>query len=139
MTITNDDLIKEISTRDLKEMSDLDAKGTLDQSVVDDCKSDALSFISSFFKLPNNPTPLLLNIAVKLTVIELKKRNGWSGEQLQEDMSKIESYLTKMMQGKIPTELLPNGETPAPEGKHRAFRHNKSQPLNLDGMQFKDN
>jgi phage gp36-like protein len=136
MIIDNNELIKEISQKDLLEMSDLDAAGQINQAVIDDCKKDALSFVSSFFRLPKNPTPLLLNIAVKLTIIELKKRNGWTGEQLKEDMDKIESFLTKMSQGKIPIELLPNGETPAPEGKHRAFRHNKPNPLDLEGMQW---
>jgi phage gp36-like protein len=136
MMFTNTELLKEISERDLREMSDLDAIGSINQSVIDDCKNDAISFISSFFRVPTNPTPLLVTIAVKLTVIELKKRNGWTGEQLKEDIEKLESYLLKMANGKIPTELLPDGEIPAPQGKGRAFRHNKPNPLDLDGMQW---
>ncbi|MFV0481337.1 MAG: phage protein Gp36 family protein [Campylobacteraceae bacterium] len=136
MTILNDDLLKEISQRELLELSDLDATGATNQEVVDDAITDALSFIGSFFKLPNNPTPLLLNIGVKLSIIELKKRNGW--RENKEEMDRLEVLLLKMANKKLPIQINDDGDTPAPTPKNRAFRHHNKKALNLKGMQWQN-
>lgn len=134
MTINNDDLLKEISYTSLKEMSDLDGDDNIHQEVINDAINDALSFISSFFKLPLKPTSLLMDLGIKLSVIELKKRNGH--HNFKDDLERIESLLLKMSQKKLPIEVDDNGSTPAPSIKNRAFRHNYKKPLNLDGMQW---
>ena len=46
--ITNEDLLKEISEEELTQLSDLNAKEELDQTVIDDAINDAISFIESF-------------------------------------------------------------------------------------------
>lgn len=42
--ITNEDLLKEISEQQLKELSDLNADGNLNQNVIDDALNDSISF-----------------------------------------------------------------------------------------------
>ncbi|WP_052502479.1 phage protein Gp36 family protein [Halarcobacter anaerophilus] len=71
--ITNEDLLKEISQRELTELSDVNGSGELDQNIIDDCINDAISFISSFIIIPTSPTPLLRSIAADLTIVELKR------------------------------------------------------------------
>ena len=56
--ITNEDLLKEISEQELKELSDLNADGNLNQNVIDDALKDSISFIESFIIFPNNPTQI---------------------------------------------------------------------------------
>lgn len=80
MDITNDDLLKEVSARELLELSDFEGSGAINQGVIDDSVNDALAYISSFIKLPQNPTSLLKDIGVNLTIIELKKRNNFPKE-----------------------------------------------------------
>lgn len=75
--INNDDLLKEVSLKELTELSDFEGSKSINQAVIDDSKNDALAYIGSFVKIPANPTPLLKDIAVNLTVIELKKRNNF--------------------------------------------------------------
>ena len=74
--IRNEDLLKEISEQELKELSDLNADGNLNQNVIDDALMDSISFIESFIVLPNNPTPLLKKIIVDFTIYELRRKNG---------------------------------------------------------------
>ncbi|MDO5649986.1 MAG: DUF1320 family protein, partial [Gallicola sp.] len=69
--ITNDDLLKELSQKELIELSDLKGIFEINQDVVDDARADALSFITSFIIVPSNPTPLLKQICTLLTIIEL--------------------------------------------------------------------
>lgn len=64
MVLTNEDLLKEVSTRELQELSDFEGSGAVNQSVIDDSVNDALAYISSFIKLPQNPTPLLKDIEI---------------------------------------------------------------------------
>ena len=73
--ITNEDLLKEISERELIQLSDINATGLMDQDVIDDALNDAISFIESFIILPDNPTPLLKKITVDLTIYELRRKN----------------------------------------------------------------
>ena len=105
MTITNDDLLKEISLQELTELSDLGASGTLDQSVVDDAAADALSFIRSFIPLPENPTPLLKKIAVDLTLYELRRKNDLVSEEWEALRKRDEGYLLRMSRGTLPVTL----------------------------------
>ena len=102
--ITKEDLLKEISQKELLELTDLNAKGSLDEEVLSDAISDAISFISSFIKIPDNPTPLLKNIACDLTIWELRKRNKITIDD-KDKLKTIENYLIKMATKKIPTSI----------------------------------
>lgn len=105
MNITNDDLTKEIGQEQLLELSDLDGAYTLNQSVIDDAISDSISFISSFFPLPTEPTPLLFKIGVDVSIINLRKKNRLLSEDDKEKQKSIEAYLLKMAKGAMPTNL----------------------------------
>lgn len=131
--ITNEDLLKEVSQKELLQLSDVNATGEIDQSVIDDCKQDSISFISSFITIPNNPSPLLRDIAVDLTIIELKKRNGFPKEAIKEAGEKCESLLLKMASKKIPTEVT-SQTSGGPVQKKRSFVHN-SLKIDLTGLQ----
>lgn len=119
--IINEDLLKEIGQRELAELSDLNGTGELDQSVIDDAKRDAISFIESFFRIPAEPTPLLKKIAVELTIMELRRRNELPVDS--ERKKELEGYLQKMATGKIPTTLLEQERFERP--KRRAFIHQR--------------
>lgn len=101
--ITNEDLLKEISQRELKELSDLNGTGELNQEVIDDAVNDAISFVESFITLPDNPTPLLKKILTELTIMELRKKNELGPDK--ERLKEIENYLLKMASNKIPSTL----------------------------------
>ena len=102
--ITKDDLLKEISQKELLELTDLNATGELNQEVLDDATNDAISFISSFITIPDNPTPLLKQIAIELTIFELRKKNKITLEN-KERVKEIENYLLKMANNKMPTNI----------------------------------
>ena len=51
MVLTNEGLLKEVSTRELQELSDFEGSGAVNQGVIDDSVNDALAYISSFIKL----------------------------------------------------------------------------------------
>ena len=70
--ITNDDLLKEVSQKELRELSDFDGTGEINQNIIDDVLADRLAFIGSYIKIPKNPTPLLKDICAKLVILELK-------------------------------------------------------------------
>jgi len=101
--ITNEDLLKEISQRELTELSDLNGTGELNQEIIDDAINDAISFIESFITLPDNPTPLLKKILIELTIMELRKKNELGPDK--ERLKEIENYLLKMAANKIPSTL----------------------------------
>ncbi|WOE69099.1 phage protein Gp36 family protein [Hydrogenimonas thermophila] len=101
--ITNEDLLKEISQRELTELSDLNGTGELNQEIIDDAVNDAISFIESFITLPDNPTPLLKKILTELTIMELRKKNELNPDK--ERLKEIENYLLKMAANKIPSTL----------------------------------
>jgi len=121
MTITNNDLTKEIGAEQLLELSDLDGTYVLNQAVVDDAITDAISFLSSFFPLPTNPTPLLFKLGVDLAVINLRKKNRLLSDDDREKQKSIESYLLKMAKGAMPT-TLEEQQTGSKRDKSFAFK-----------------
>ncbi|WP_111230636.1 phage protein Gp36 family protein [Helicobacter valdiviensis] len=120
------DLTKELSLKSLAELSDLDAKNICDTAVIDDCISDAVSYIASFIKIPKNPTSLLKDICVKLTIMELKRRNDFPKESLEEIREWANELLLKMANKKIPTEINEE-EDFIPQNKIRAFKHTRAR------------
>ena len=105
MTITNEDLLNEVSQEQLIELSDLEGAAALNQAVIDDATNDALSLIKSFILIPANPTPLLKKIAVELTIYELRKKNELVSDNNKERYKEIEAYLSKMAKGSMPTTI----------------------------------
>ena len=103
MTISNDDLLEEISPEQLLELSDLQGSYALDQTVIDDATRDAISFIESFILIPADPTPLLHKIAVDLAVLELRRKNKLLSDEDKQRSTQIEGWLTKMARGTMPT------------------------------------
>lgn len=130
--ITNEDLLKEISEQELKELSDLNATGEINQDVIDDALNDAISFIESFIILPLNPSTLLKKITVDFTIYELRKRNKLIGEEDKELKKENESYLQKMSIGRLKTQLETN--TVKKENKSFAFRHRPRRRVKLKGF-----
>ncbi len=133
--ITNNDLLKEMSEQQLAELSDINGTGSLDQDVIDDAVNDAISFIESFIVLPFNPTPLLKNILIDFTIYELKKRNGFLGEDDKETKKENEAYLQKMSAGRLKVEPEGNSKASVPkENKSFAFRHRTNRRVNTKGF-----
>lgn len=99
--IDEKDLIKELSVHAIAELSDLNADGVCDKEVIDDAINDAQSYIASFIKIPKNPTPLLKDICVKLTIMELKRRNDFPKESLEEIREWANDLLLKMANKKF--------------------------------------
>lgn len=128
--INNNDLLKEVSIKELKELSDFEGTGELNQEIIDDSLNDALALIGSFIKLPSNPTQLLKDICVDLTIIELKKRNNFPKERLKEQMKRCEELLLKMANKKIPIDLEDKSE---PKTVSRSFKHD-SKKMDLRGL-----
>ncbi|ANE33746.1 Mu-like prophage protein gp36 [Campylobacter hyointestinalis subsp. hyointestinalis] len=102
--ITLQDLISEISTSELIELSDLEGKFTMDERVIEDANSDAVSFIASYILLPQSPTRLLKDICVDLTIVELKKRQNFPKASFEEKIKRAEELLLKMANKKLPIE-----------------------------------
>lgn len=125
MTIAKEDLLKEISLTELTQLSDLNAKGILDEEVLQDAINDALSFIGSFFTLPDQPTELLKNIAIELTILELRRRNNLGQEERSDRIEKIEAYLMKMAKKQIP---VTTSQKPAKQSGF-AFVHGKTKEI----------
>ena len=103
--ITNEDLLKEISLNELTQLSDINADEELNQSVIDDALNDAISFIESFIIIPQYPTPLLKKIVVDLTIYELRRKNKLLSEDDKDLKKENESYLLKMTNGRLRTEV----------------------------------
>lgn len=131
--ITNEDLLKEISFNELKELSDLNATGDLNQEVIDDALNDSISFIESFIILPKNPTPLLKKIIVDFTIYELRKKNSLVGDEDKELKKENEAYLLKMSTGRLLTEF-EKQEKAKHMPKNFAFIHHKRKRVNLKGF-----
>lgn len=127
--ITKEDLLKEISSTELTQLTDLNATGTLDEEVLADAISDALSFIGSFFTLPSSPTDLLKKIAVELTIMELRKRNRLADDNRHERMRQIESYLLKMAKKQMPVTVT---DTPQKQTGF-SFVHGKRRIVDTKG------
>lgn len=129
--ITEAELINELGANEIKALSDIHGEGIWNRSVIDDSISDATALIASFFKIPSNPTYLVRDICVKLAIVELKRRNAYPKEELEDIRNECLEWLNKMAQGKIPTSL----EEEALEIKNQShvFIH-KRKPLRLKRM-----
>lgn len=133
--ITNEDLLKEISERELTQLSDINATGAIDQSVIDDALNDAISFIESFIILPENPTPLLKKITVDLTIYELRRKNGLVSESDKELKKENEAYLSKMSNGRLRTEVTSNSTASVDAiTKPFAFAHQERKRVSMRGF-----
>ncbi|WP_455756484.1 phage protein Gp36 family protein [Sulfurimonas sp.] len=135
MMITNEDLLKEISERELTQLSDINATGSTDQSVVDDALNDAISFVESFIILPENPTPLLKKIVVDLTIYELRRKNELVSDSDKELKKENEAYLSKMSNGRLRTEVTPTSTASVDNTTSSfAFAHQNRKRIDRDGF-----
>lgn len=125
--ITIEDLEKELSSKELTQLSDLNATGEIDTAIVNEAISDAIAFISSFLVIPLNPTPYLKSIAVDLAIYELRKLNDLHDPK---DRKELEAALTRMGKGAIPTTM---SEPQKPKGRSNVFRHG-TKPMNFRGF-----
>lgn len=132
--INNDDLLKELSKKELIELSDLKGSFEINQDVIDDAQGDALAFIGSFFKIPANPTPLLKQICVLLTIIELKRKQNFPKDSYAKELKYCEDLLIKMANKKIPTDTKDQDKKDGGViNKQRAFKHG-GELENWDGI-----
>ena len=135
MIIHNEDLLKEISERELTQLSDINGTGAINQSVIDDALSDAISFIESFIILPENPTPLLKKIVVDFTIYELRRKNELVSESDKELKKENEVYLSKMSNGRLRTEITSTSTASVSEKQHSfAFAHQTKKRIKKDGF-----
>jgi phage gp36-like protein len=135
MMITNEDLLKEISERELTQLSDINATGVIDQGVIDDALNDAISFIESFIILPENPTPLLKKITVDLSIYELRRKNGLVSESDKELKKENEAYLSKMSNGRLRTEITSTSTASVDATTQPfAFRHRNKTRVKTEGF-----
>jgi len=132
--ITNEDLLKEISEIELTQLSDINATGELNQSVIDDALNDAISFVESFIVLPDNPTPLLKKIIIDLTIYELRRKNDLLGDSDKELKKENESYLSKMSTGRLKTEITPTSTASVVSHSSFAFAHQKRKRIKKEGF-----
>lgn len=133
--ITNEDLLKEISEQELKELSDLNANGILNQNVIDDALNDSISFCESFIILPNNPTPLLKKIIVDFTIYELRRKNGLVQDSDKELKKENEAYLLKMSTGRLLTNM-EEKEKAKDTPKNFAFKHQNKKRVDFKGFRW---
>lgn len=129
--ITEAELINELGANEIKALSDIHGEGIWNRSVIDDSIADATALIASFFKIPANPTYLVRDICVKLAIVELKRRNAYPKEELEDIRNECLEWLNKMAQGKIPTSL--EEESSEVRNQTRAFIH-KNKPMKLKRM-----
>ena len=129
--ITEAELINELGANEIKALSDIHGEGIWNRSVIDDSIADATALIASFFKIPANPTYLVRDICVKLAIVELKRRNAYPKEELEDIRNECLEWLNKMAQGKIPTSL--EEESLGIRNQTRAFIH-KNKPMKLKRM-----
>lgn len=129
--ITEAELINELGANEIKALSDIHGEGIWNRSVIDDSIADATALIASFFKIPANPTYLVRDICVKLAIVELKRRNAYPKEELEDIRNECLEWLNKMAQGKIPTSL--EEESSEIRNQTRAFIH-KNKPMKLKRM-----
>ena len=129
--ITEAELINELGANEIRSLSDIHGEGIWNRSVIDDCIADATALIASFFKIPANPTYLVRDICVKLSIVELKRRNAYPKEELEDIRNECLEWLNKMAQGKIPTSL--EEEALEIRNQTRTFIH-KRKPLHLKRM-----
>jgi len=131
--ITNEDLLKDISEQQLKELSDLNAEGSINQAVIDDAINDAISLIESYIILPSNPTKLLKKILVQETIYELRAKNSIVNDTNKEQRRDNETKLYKMSIGKLITEERSKYDTTPPTSSSFAFRHRDRKKVNTKG------
>lgn len=133
--IYNEDLLKEISTKELTELSDINGTGSINQDVIDDALNDAISFIESFIILPDAPTPLLKKIVVDLTIYELRRKNDFIQESDKELKKENEAYLIKMSTGKLKTEVTSTSTASIDETQTAfAFAYQRRKRIKKDGF-----
>lgn len=130
--IDESDLIKELSIHEIAQLSDLNGDLVCNKEVINDSINDAQSYIASFIKIPKNPTLLLKDICVKLTIMELKRRNDFPKDALNEIREWASELLLKMANKKIPTEL-DSEESFITQNKARAFKHKRNR-MDLRGI-----
>ena len=104
--ITQNDILKEISQRELLELTDLEGTDVLNQAVLDDAIEDMKGLVESFVLIPDNPTKLLQQIAVRITLYNLKKKNGLIDKEDKEQMLEDTRYLLKMSRNQLPVTLI---------------------------------
>lgn len=129
--ITEAELINELGANEIRSLSDIHGEGIWNRSVIDDSIADATALIASFFKIPANPTYLVRDICVKLAIVELKRRNAYPKEELEDIRNECLEWLNKMAQGKIPTSL--EEESLGIRNQTRVFIH-KNKPMKLKRM-----
>ena len=132
--IINEDLLKEISSDELTQLSDLNANNEIDQEVIDDAINDAISFIESFIVLPESPTPLLKKILVDLTIYELRRKNGLVSDEDKELKKENEAYLIKMSTGRLKVEVTNNSTASVPAENNFAFIHHRRKKVRFEGF-----
>lgn len=125
--ITIADIEKELSETELRQLSDLNGSGIIDTVIVQDAIDDAIAFVSSFITVPTNPTPYLKSIAVDVAVYELRKLHDLNNK---DDIKELESKLTRMAKGAIPTTT----DTPQKMPSSGAFRHGRRRPMSFKGF-----
>lgn len=119
--ITKENLLKEISENELLELSDLDSIGEMDDARIDHAIKEATTYISSFIFIPPNPNPLLISIAVDLTLNELRKAQGLGDKEV---LKEADSKLIKMAKGVLSTALSSSKEVNTPRISN-AYAHTK--------------
>jgi len=128
--ITNDDLLKEISSQELTQLSDLNATGSLDQSVIDDAISDALGFVGSWIDIPDSPSPFLKELVVELTIDTLRKRNRLGDDETRtKRRDQIIGYLKRMRTRSMPSAA----SDTLPRSHGGAFRHGRTRAVGTRG------
>lgn len=133
--ITREDLLKEISQRELKELSDLNNTQSEDEGIVNAAIESAEAFIGSFFKVPENPTPLLQNIAARFAIRELRRKNEIRMSDIEKESQKDdERYLLQMKKGNLPIDTQEDGAKPSPTRMANQFR--KGKKIDLAGFQI---
>jgi len=125
--ITKTDLEKEISSTELLQLSDINAEGSINDLVIDDAINDAIAYISSFIKIPTNPTPYLRSIAVELTLYELRKIHQLQDEDVRKQ---CEEKLIRMARGTIPVTTLQEQEN---RKTSNAYRHGRKH-MSFEGF-----
>ncbi len=135
MMIYNEDLLKDISEKQLLQMSDINGTGKINQDVIDDALNDAISLVESFIILPDAPTALLKKIVVDMTIYELKRKNGFIEEIDKELKKENEAYLLKMSTGRLKKEIDTHSNTLV-DKKYTpfAFSHQKRKRIKKGGF-----
>ncbi len=122
--ITKENLLNEISEGELLELSDLDSTGNIDEDRISYAISQAESYIASFILIPDNPTPLLITIAVDLAINELRKAHDLGDKEV---VKSCDEKLLKMARGVIPTFVTTSKDANTPRignaYKHTRRRH----------------